>query len=648
MKRFYLLLLALYCLSAFAQNQQGPVIIAYAMSRGDVPDPTYITHINYAFGHVNETFNGVMINRPQNPNAARPNDNVVRETSEDRLRAIVALKKQKPELKVLLSIGGWGSGRFSEMAANDNHRRAFVADCKRVLDEFDLDGIDLDWEYPTSSSSGISSSPSDMDNFTKLMREIREVIGRDKLLTFASAANARYVDFRAIEPIVDFVNIMTYDMGMPPYHHSALYPSEHARNSCEQSIDRHIAAGIPAEKLVLGMPFYGKGEPRINIHDIASHTDYTEQWDDVAKVPYLTNAAGEYVYTYENPRSLALKCEYLKKRGLLGAMYWQYSGDDAAGTYRKTVWYGVMTEPVVSAYVMRGPIPDPTYVTHINYAFGHVNETFNGIRINSEERLMDISNLKKQKPSLKVVLSIGGWGSGRFSEMAADNNYRRAFVADCKRVVEQFNLDGIDLDWEYPSQNAGGRISASPNDIDNFTRLMREIREILGPNKILSFASVSTAEYVDFKAVEPYVDFVNIMTYDMGTPPYHHSALYPSEHTRISCEESVNAHMAAGIPPYKIVLGVPFYGKGSANNIKFWQVRDQTEFREQWDDVAKVPYLTNAEGEFVYTYENPRSLALKCDYLKNRGLRGAMYWEYSQDDYLGTMQKAVYGGVMYK
>ena len=316
-------------------------------------------------------------------------------------------------------------------------------------------------------------------------------------------------------------------------------------------------------------------------------------------------------------------------------------------------------KPIVGAYVFRGPIPDPTYVTHIFYAFGHVNDSFDGIRLNSDERLMDISNLKKQKPDLKVILSIGGWGSGRFSEMAADPNYRKAFVADCKRVVEQFNLDGIDMDWEYPSQTAGGRISASPDDIDNFTILMREIREILGRDKLLSFASVMTARYVDFAAVEPYVDFVNIMTYDMGNPPnYHHNALFPSKYTRFSCQESVDAHIAAGIPVHKLVLGVPFYGKGASGEQgvtypRFWEVRNQREFTEQWDDDAKVPYLTKRNPEtredvFVYTYENPRSIVLKMEYLKQRGMLGAMYWEYSQDDYLGTMQKTVYEGVMGK
>ena len=96
------------------------------------------------------------------------------------MRQIVDLRKQKPELKVLLSIGGWGSGRFSEMAANDEYRRAFAADCARVVKEFALDGIDIDWEYPTSSMANISSSPDDTENFTLLMQDIRAAIGNEK------------------------------------------------------------------------------------------------------------------------------------------------------------------------------------------------------------------------------------------------------------------------------------------------------------------------------------------------------------------------------------------------------------------------------------------------------------------------------------
>ena len=137
------------CGVSLAQNpskEPARIVVAYVTSWSDVmPDPSLVTHINYAFGHVNDTFDGVRID------------------NEPRLRSITALKLEAPELKVCLSIGGWGSGRFSEMAATENNRKAFALDCSRIMDEFNLDGIDMDWEYPTSSSAGISSSLSITD-----------------------------------------------------------------------------------------------------------------------------------------------------------------------------------------------------------------------------------------------------------------------------------------------------------------------------------------------------------------------------------------------------------------------------------------------------------------------------------------------------
>ena len=125
---------------------------------------------------------------------------------------------------------------------------------------------------------------------------------------------------------------------------------------------------------------------------------------------------------------------------------------------------------IVVAYVTSwtNEVPDPTVMTHINYAFGHVNETFNGVRIDNPERLRMITGLKQQNPALKVILSVGGWGSGRFSEMAATQENRQAFARDCKRVADEFGLDGIDIVWEYPTQGGAG-ISSSPDDTKNFT-----------------------------------------------------------------------------------------------------------------------------------------------------------------------------------
>lgn len=317
-----------------AASRDSKVVVAYVTSWSEVmPDPQYMTHINYAFGHVNESFNGVKID------------------NEERLRQIVDLRKQKPELKVLLSIGGWGSGRFSEMAANDEYRRAFAADCDRVVKEFALDGIDIDWEYPTSSMANISSSPDDTENFTLLMQDIRAAIGNEKELTLATVASARYIDFKAILPSVDFVNIMAYDMASAPKHHSALYPSGHSGDiTSDGAVTAHLKAGIPPSKLVMGMPFYGRGGdgyPSFQDYNKVGNTDtqYTEKWDEVAQVPYLADKNDTLVFGFENPRSLAIKCQYILDKDLLGGMYWDYSGDNEQGDLRRTVAENLLGKP---------------------------------------------------------------------------------------------------------------------------------------------------------------------------------------------------------------------------------------------------------------------------------------------------------------
>ena len=317
-----------------AASRDSKVVVAYVTSWSEVmPDPQYMTHINYAFGHVNESFNGVKID------------------NEERLRQIVDLRKQKPELKVLLSIGGWGSGRFSEMAANDEYRRAFAADCDRVVKKFALDGIDIDWEYPTSSMANISSSPDDTENFTLLMQDIRAAIGNEKELTLATVASARYIDFKAILPSVDFVNIMAYDMASAPKHHSALYPSGHSGDiTSDGAVTAHLKAGVPPSKLVMGMPFYGRGGdgyPSFQDYNKVGNTDtqYTEKWDEVAQVPYLADKNDTLVFGFENPRSLAIKCQYILDKDLLGGMYWDYSGDNEQGDLRRTVAENLLGKP---------------------------------------------------------------------------------------------------------------------------------------------------------------------------------------------------------------------------------------------------------------------------------------------------------------
>lgn len=326
MKSIYKALVALLvCLCAvFGLQASEKVIVGYVTSWSSVmPDPSTLTHINYAFGLVKDSFDGVTVNNPE------------------RLRAIAALKQEYPHLKVMLSVGGWGAGNFSEMAASADYRRKFAQECLDIVKEYNLDGIDIDWEYPTSRAAGISASPDDTDNFTLLMKQLRETLGPDRLLTIATVASGEYIDFRAVVPYLDFVNTMTYDMANAPKHHAALYRSENTPDmTCDDAIKAHIAAGVPAGKLVMGVPFYGRGGNEMrgrSFRDIKAGDGYTLIFDNVAKAPFMVNADGVPVLGYDDARSLNIKCDYILEHDLHGVMYWDYSGDDEAGTLRNTL-----------------------------------------------------------------------------------------------------------------------------------------------------------------------------------------------------------------------------------------------------------------------------------------------------------------------
>lgn len=328
-------LLRLFCLlplslvSCSEPNNAGEdpvperVVVAYVTSWTEtMPDPSLMTHINYSFGHVTDSFDGVRID------------------NEGRLRRIVAAKK---DAKVCLSVGGWGSGRFSEMASTEARRKAFAASCAAAVAEYGLDGIDIDWEYPTVPDAGISASPNDTENFTLLMRDLRAALGQDRLLTLASACNALHIDFPAILPYIDWVNVMAYDMGDPPYHNAALYRSPLTGYfSSDEAVKAHLAAGVPAGKMVMGMPFFGHGKGGyadfVDYKDlVAPLNGHKALWDQEARVPYYADAEGHLVFSYDDVRSIGEKCQYILKNGLLGGMYWEYCGDSADSDLARTV-----------------------------------------------------------------------------------------------------------------------------------------------------------------------------------------------------------------------------------------------------------------------------------------------------------------------
>ena len=317
---------------------QKPMIIAYYTENSSaLPDPSCLTHINYAHGRFvdKETGDGgIWIEKPE------------------LLEKVIALKQQKPSLKVLLMIGGWGdkADGFSMMARDARKRTLFCQSCKEHIDNYGLDGIDIDWEYPTAGPSENGRHPDDTRNFNLVLKELRETIGNTKIISYASSASADYVDWKTAMLYMDYVNVMTYDMGDPPYHNAPLYYSAAItkKRSVDQSITQHFAAGVPLNRQVMGVPFYGHGtdpyKDDVKYNEMAgifSSSKYEgkniRKWDSVAKVPYLVDESGNFLLGYDDQESVTYKGQYVVQKNLLGAMFWEYRHDDSQGTLRKAL-----------------------------------------------------------------------------------------------------------------------------------------------------------------------------------------------------------------------------------------------------------------------------------------------------------------------
>lgn len=290
--------------------------------------------------------------------------------------------------------------------------------------------------------------------------------------------------------------------------------------------------------------------------------------------------------------------------------------------------------------------PDPYSVTHLSYAFATIGDDFKSLTIKNEERFKKILDLKNINPKLKIFLSIGGWGAGNFSEMASTVDSRSNFIHNAMEIVRRYNIDGLDIDWEYPGSSLG-KISSSKKDKSNFTKLMKQLRDSLGTSRCLSFASPSYGIYFDYKEVISYVDFINVMTYDMNVPPRLHSPLNHSEHTgKTSIKDVIANHYRNGVPVKKIVLGIPFYGRGNQKDYKKFQdyryIQSKGGTELKYDSIAMSPYIANKKnGELLISFDDTTSIKAKCKFVKDVGLRGVMFWHYCGDTKDHELLKAI-------
>ena len=311
-------------------------------------------------------------------------------------------------------------------------------------------------------------------------------------------------------------------------------------------------------------------------------------------------------------------------------------------------------------------------MTHMIYAFAHLIQT--GVlapaSVKDSTNLAALDSVRDANPGMKVLISVGGWGGCRyFSDASLTDSSRARFVGSAMAFINKFKLDGIDIDWEYPGQIGANNIFR-PVDKENFTLLLRDLRAALDKQSstdqhgryLLSTATGVDSVYMshtDIPGMNKYVDFINLMTYDIyhGNDHVtgHHSPLYQSavgKQERASTAGTVENYMALGVPASKLVIGVPFYCRGwtdvpdkdnglyepsAGQRLSFGYDSvangyiNKNGYKYYWDSKAKVPYLWNPETHTFISYEDERSLKYKMKYMKKMQLGGVMFWEYTLD-----------------
>lgn len=315
----------------------------------------------------------------------------------------------------------------------------------------------------------------------------------------------------------------------------------------------------------------------------------------------------------------------------------------------------------------------------INIAFGKVCE--DQIVWNGDPYREALARVRELKPSIRILLSVGGWSADGFSQAAMTQEGRELFARTGAAVASEYGLDGIDIDWEYPGSSLAG-IHSHADDRENFTKLLAQLRKELPSPRMVTIAAGGDTYFAlqtDMKAAAEYLDYVQLMTYDLQggfqKVTGHHSALYsaPGNLYDVSVDKAVRVFMNAGVPADKLVIGIPFYSRmwkgvkgldAQGKPLQMGNVRtpglgleaetigmygpDYTGLAEEciekngyvryWDDAAKAPYLY--DGDCFITYEDVQSIRCKIDYTKQMGLGGAMFWELRCDK-TGTLLPAI-------
>ncbi|EEQ88507.2 bacteriodes thetaiotaomicron symbiotic chitinase [Blastomyces dermatitidis ER-3] len=308
--------------------------------------------------------------------------------------------------------------------------------------------------------------------------------------------------------------------------------------------------------------------------------------------------------------------------------------------------------------------------THLNYGFAQINQedyTLTTMHSYDKEFYHLFTDLKKQKPSLKCFISIGGWDAGSkiFSDMAKSEGSRKAFIDSVIEFMEEYGFDGVDIDWEYPvADDRGG----SKEDFKTYVQLLKELRAAAEDKYEITVALPASYWYLrgfDLKRMSKYVDWFNVMTYDIhgtwdGNNKWTQEVINP--HTNLT-EISLGLDLLwrNSVPPEKVSLGLAFYGRSftladpscSTPGCPFKRFGDETSggalpglctlnsgtlsdyeidrvLKEKSPDVfydqeSGVNWITWDNDQWV-SYDDGRTLKQKADFGNKLCLAGTFAW----------------------
>ena len=300
-------------------------------------------------------------------------------------------------------------------------------------------------------------------------------------------------------------------------------------------------------------------------------------------------------------------------------------------------------------------------LSQIIFSFCHING--NRLMVNSRSDSLTIRTLvglKKKNTSLKILLSLGGWGGCKTcSDVFSTDSGRTEFVESVFALNEYFHTDGIDLDWEFPSMAAFPEHPFLTEDKIHFNMLIMAMRKRLGPVKEISVICAGFSPYLegslDLRAIASYVNRINLMTYDLiGSKTHfsgHHSSLYSTSWQAGSADRAVRYLDSLKIPRNKITIGVALYARlyeisenhdhGLRQPARFKKFvtdkdirkyyTDARGYKTYWDEEAKAAYKYNERENVFLTYDDERSVAAKVAYVKDKGLDGIFFWELRLD-----------------